>query len=281
MAWLIVTFVLIILVAALWLFVSHQWQLKNRAFLMREAVRNEDFMFRLPLKGMFFGERALQEALNDMGNDIGRLSAKQEVESWQKLTRVLTHEIMNATAPITSICQAYLNNPNIKGSAYEEGIRAISDTSRSLTTFVESYRKLTQLQEPQPTPVSLSAFLNSFTPLYPQIRWNIVLPNEKTLNIDEGMFRQILINLTKNAIEAGATFMDIRWKGCLMVSNNGEPIPADVARDIFIPFFTTKPTGSGIGLSLSRQMLVAQGYDLKLATVPIIGCHVTFMLIIS
>lgn len=215
-----------------------------------------------------------------MGNDIGRLSAKQEVESWQKLTRMLTHEIMNATAPISSICQAYLSNPDIKGSAYEEGIKAISDTSRSLTTFVESYRKLTQLQEPQPVSVNLSDFFGSFVPLYPQLRWNIVVPSHKTLTIDEGMFRQILINLTKNAIEAGATLIDIRWKGGILISNDGSPIPADVARDIFIPFFTTKSTGSGIGLSLSRQMLVTHGYDLKRATNPVIGCHVTFMLVI-
>ena len=132
-----------ILGSLIYLFFRHQRRLKARAFLMREAVRNGDYAFRLPTSGLLPGERALQQALNDMQGDIARLVARHEVESWQKLTRVLTHEIMNATAPISSICQAYLSNPQIKGSEYEEGIQAIHDTSKSLTHFVESYRKLT------------------------------------------------------------------------------------------------------------------------------------------
>ena len=274
----LLVFIISIIVFFLWLFVRHQRQLKVRAFLMLEAVRNEDFMFRLPVKGLFFGERALQQALNDMENSIGKLKAISEVESWKKLTRVLTHEIMNATAPISSICQAYLANPKIQGSEYEEGIRAISDTSRSLTAFVNNYRKLTQLQEPQPIQVDLADFFSSFTPLYPNLRWNIVLPQEASIYIDEGMLRQILINLTKNAIEANATIVDVRWNGGLLISNNGEPIPADVALDIFIPFFTTKLSGSGIGLSLARQMLVIHGLDLSLRPLPVSGFHVTFVI---
>ena len=115
----LLVFIISIIVFFLWLFVRHQRQLKVRAFLMLKAVRNEDFMFRLPVKGLFFGERALQQALNDMENSIGKLKAINEVESWKKLTRVLTHEIMNATAPISSICQAYLANPKIQVSEYE------------------------------------------------------------------------------------------------------------------------------------------------------------------
>ena len=130
----------LILGGLIYLFLRHQRRLKARAFLMREAVRNGDYAFRLPTSGLLPGERALQQALNDMQGDIARLVARHEVESWQKLTRVLTHEIMNATAPISSICQAYLGNPHIKGSEYEEGIQAIHDTSKSLTNFVDSYR---------------------------------------------------------------------------------------------------------------------------------------------
>ena len=88
-------------------FYHHQVLLRDRAHLMREAIRNQEFTFRLPVKGLFFGERALQEALNETGRDIGRLLARNEVESWQRLTRVLTHEIMNATTPIASISQAW------------------------------------------------------------------------------------------------------------------------------------------------------------------------------
>lgn len=167
-----------ILGSLIYLFFRHQRRLKARAFLMREAVRNGDYAFRLPTSGLLPGERALQQALNDMQGDIARLVARHEVESWQKLTRVLTHEIMNATAPISSICQAYLSNPQIKGSEYEEGIQAIHDTSKSLTNFVDSYRKLTQLQAPVVEPLPLVSFLESIKALYPDLSWHFSLPPE-------------------------------------------------------------------------------------------------------
>ena len=270
------------------LFLRHQRNLKSRAFLMQEAIRNGDYSFRLSTKGLLSGEKALQQALNDMENDIGRLVAKHEVESWQKLTRVLTHEIMNATAPISSICQAYLSNPDIQGSPYEEGIRAIHDTSKSLTSFVDSYRKLTQLQEPIIEEIPLKAFAEGIKPLYPQVNWHIHIPEDITLSADKNMLRQVFINLTKNAIEAHATDIDIRcfhthpesfessqFPG-IYFSNNGAPIPADVAKEMFIPFFTTKPSGSGIGLSISRQMLMIQSLNLSLAEHNVAGYHVTF-----
>jgi len=272
------------------LFFRHQRKLKERAFLMQEAVRNGDYSFKLSTKGLLPGERAMQQVLNNMEGDIAQLVAKHEVESWQKLTRVLTHEIMNATAPISSICQAYLSNPKITGTIYEEGIQAIHDTSKSLTAFVDSYRKLTQLQEPVITSIPLVSFIESIKTLYPTIGWHISLPANSTIEADENMLRQVFINLTKNAIEAKATDIDIRdtrgtslnqQKGSLCpsaiyISNNGIPIPADAAREIFIPFFTTKSSGTGIGLSLSRQMLMMQDINLSLAENPILGYHVTF-----
>ena len=268
----------------IYLFFRHQRKLKDRAFMMREAVRNGDYSFKLSTKGLLPGERALQQALNDMEGDIARLVAKHEVESWQKLTRVLTHEIMNATAPISSICQAYLSNPSLHGTPYEEGIRAIHDTSRSLTAFVDSYRKLTQLQEPVLENLSLPSFLEGIKALYPTIEWHISLPADATIEADANMLQQVFINLTKNAIEAHATAIDIRLKGTntrpqhLYFSNNGDPIPTDVAHELFIPFFTTKPSGTGIGLSLSRQMLMTQNINLSLKEVSIPSYHVTFSL---
>ena len=278
----IIGIILLIIGGSIYLFLRHQRNLKSRAFLMQEAIRNGDYSFRLSTRGLLFGERALQQALNDMENDIGRLVAQHEVESWQKLTRVLTHEIMNATAPISSICQAYLSNPDIQGSPYEEGIRAIRDTSKSLTNFVDSYRKLTQLQAPVVEPLTLASFLESIRALYPDLNWHIFLPQNVTLEADRNMLRQVFINLTKNAIEAHATDIDVRMsqneRPVLQFSNNGAPIPADVAREIFIPFFTTKSSGTGIGLSLSRQMLMMQNIELGLADTSISGYHVTFYL---
>lgn len=219
-------------------FYRHQVLLRDRAHLMREAIRNQEFTFRLPVKGLFFGERALQEALNETGRDIGRLLARNEVESWQRLTRVLTHEIMNATTPIASISQAYLEHPAIAGTVYEEGIRA----------------------------------------LYPDLEWHLSIPLSAMMRTDQNMLRQVLINLIRNACEAGATTVDVRWKKGLWVSNNGAPIPVAIEREIFIPFFTTKSTGSGIGLSLSRQMMVRQGGDLCLAQRSVPGYQVTFII---
>jgi signal transduction histidine kinase len=286
------------------LFYRHQCLLRDRAHLMREAVRNHEFTFSLPTKGLFFGERALQEALNDIGQDVNKLVAQNEVESWQRLTRVLTHEIMNATTPIQSISQAYLSNPKIKGTLYEEGIRAIYETSTGLASFVDSYRKLTQLQKPVLADVPLGAFISSIKSLFPDLEWKVSMPAFTTMQADENMLRQVVINLVKNAVEAGAKMIDIRYsstpkspfkgdflsipapalrgraggEAVLFISNDGAPIPPDVRREIFVPFFTTKRSGSGIGLSLSRQMLMMQGMNIVLADTPVSGCHVTFVI---
>ena len=270
-----------------WLAYRHQCLLKDRAQRMRDALRHRDFTFRLPTKRLLFGERALQDTLNEAGQDIQKLVARNEIESWQRLSRVLTHEIMNATAPIQSITQAYLANPDIKGTKYEEGIRAIHDTSKGLAAFVESYRKMTQLQQPMFTDIKLFAFVNNISTLYPELNWNIDIPNDITILADEDLMRQVFINIIKNAVEAGAHFVDVKHvansetQGVttfnkLQVSNDGHTISDEIAADIFIPFFTTKKTGSGIGLSISRQILMMQKLNLSLRERPITGYNVTF-----
>ena len=191
---------------------------------------------------------------------------------------MLTHEIMNVTTPIQSITQAYLSHPMIKGTPYEEGIRVIHDTSAGLAIFVSNYRKLTQLEEPQPTAVNLRTFASELQTLYPDLVWHISIPASVTLCTDKHLLRQALINLIKNAIEAGARTIDLRWQEALYISNDGEPIPAAVRQEIFVPFFTTKSSGSGIGLSLSRQILIRQGILLSLADTPVCGYHVSFVL---
>lgn len=288
-------------------FYRHQCLLRDRAFLMREAIRNKDFSFTLPSMSpslwgrvgerLFFGERALQQALNDLGKDINQLVAQNEVESWQRLTRVLTHEIMNATAPIQSISQAYLASPKIKDTPYEEGIRAIYDTTTGLSEFVDSYRKLTQLQKANITELPLLPFVETIKALYNDVEWEIDIPSSVTIQADENLMRQVLINIIKNAIEASAKTIGIRYKiplhceaeregrggspggASLLISNNGAPIPPDVRRDIFVPFFTTKASGNGIGLSISRQLLMLQNMSLSLAEIPQNGYHVTYCII--
>ena len=274
----IVISVLVLLLICCYMFYHHQCVLRDRAQMMKDAIRFHDFNFKLPTRGLLFGERALQEVLNDMGGNIQKLEAHNEVESWQRLTRVLTHEIMNATAPIQSISQAYLNTPEIKQSPYEEGIRAIYDTSSGLSLFVDSYRKLTQLQEPAPTNINLLKFAHKISALYPTLEWLIDIASEVELRIDENLFRQVFINLIKNAVEAEAKKIQIKWNGKLLISNDGHIIPEDAAREIFIPFFTTKSNGSGIGLSLSRQILLKQGLMLSLAERAQTSYNVTFVI---
>lgn len=257
-------------------FYRHQCLLAERANMMRESIRNRDFTFRLPSKRLFFGERALQDTVNNLSQDISALVAQNEVEAWQRLTRVLTHEITNGIAPICSISQAYLSNPNITNSPFEEGIRAIHQTSQGMANFVQNFRKITSIQEPVMNLVNLMDIATSMRELYPSLTWNINDNLDRNINADEGMLRQVLTNLIKNAIEAGATRIDLRYQHSLCISNDGTPIPDDVAQDIFIPFFTTKKTGSGIGLSLSRQMMIKQGMNLFLASCPVPGYHTTF-----
>ena len=282
--------VILIVAILLWQW-RHQRLLALRARLMREALRNRDFTFRLPTDRLFPGERELQSTLNDMGSEINRLLARNEVESWQRLTRVLTHEIMNAVAPIQSITQAYIGSPLVKDTPLEEGMRAIYDTSLGLSTFVDIYRKLTQLQPADIQSLNLPQFINTIKALYPEVEWHINLSGVTTVDTDHGMFRQVITNIVKNAIEAEAHTIDISisYNGSshadgyknnirLLISNDGKLILPEESREIFIPFFTTKKTGQGIGLSLARQMMIACHGNLWLADRPVVGYHTTFIL---
>ena len=279
----LVIFILSVIIIALlvWQW-RHQRMLSLRVRLIREALRNKDFMFRLPTKRMLPGDRDLHVALNEMFGEINRLLARNEVESWQRLTRVLTHEIMNAMTPISSITQVYIDSSLVKGTPLEEGMRAIYDTSLSLGTFVDSYRKLTQLQSPHIEEVALIDVLSTVRMLYPQLEWHVDLENKQMRVLaDSGLMRQVLVNIVKNAVEAGARNVDLRIDADgkmaqMLVSNDATPIPPEVAREIFVPFFTTKASGSGIGLPLARQMILAQEGNLSLADTPVAGYHTTF-----
>lgn len=277
----ILSFIIIVLVFWQW---RHQRRLSLRVRLIREALRNRDFMFRLPTKRMLPGDRDLHVALNEMFGEINRLLARNEMESWQRLTRVLTHEIMNAMTPISSITQVYIGSPLVKGTPLEEGMRAIYDTSLGLRTFVDSYRKLTQLQPPHIEAVALNDLASTVCVLYPKVEWHIKIEDKQMkVSADSGLMRQVLVNLVKNAVEAGARNIDIcvgidEDSVQMLVSNDAPHIPPEVAREMFVPFFTTKSSGSGIGLPLARQMMLAQDGNLSLADTPVVGYHTTFVL---
>lgn len=288
MLYVAIALTLLIVSAAVWMLIRHQRSLQLRAHLMREAIRNRDFMFRLPTKGLLPGERAMQEALNQLGETVHRQVNQSEVESWERLTRVLTHEIMNATAPIASISQSLLTRDDVQGTPLEEGIRAIHTTSHHLNTFVDSYRKLSQLQRPVIKQIHLASHVREVMSLYPDIQWECAVADSLRVDTDPNMLRQILINLAKNAIEAGAKRIGMEathkstagdtFSVLLYISNDGAPIPAEAIRSIFVPFFTTKRTGTGIGLSLSRRMMILQGGNLSLEDTPRNSYLATFSL---
>ena len=290
--------ILIVIAIALVLYLlwHHQHTLKVRAYLMTESIRNRDFSFRLSTKGLLFGERAMQQSLNDMGEEVRQLVNHSEVESWEKLTRVLTHEIMNSTAPIASISSSLLNRDDVVGTPLEEGIRAIHSTAARLNTFVVNYRKMSQLQKPEPQDFDLTPFLKNLTSLYPDLEWEIDMPPTCIAHTDAALLHQVFINMVKNALEAGAKKMGLKVERIetsyhhqsyqietsnasrvsITISNDGKPIPPDVRSSIFIPFFTTKATGSGIGLSLSRQIIIKQGGSLELLDTPMPTYHTSF-----
>ena len=285
----------IVVASGCWWFVRHQRKLRHRAKLMQEAIHNRDFTFRLPTHGLFSGERAMQETLNQLGDIIRQQVNQSEVESWERLTRVLTHEMMNATAPITSISQSLLNRPDVKGTPLEDGIQAIYDTSRHLSDFVISYRKMSELEKPKMGEVALLKMIEDIRKAYPQLTWEVNISPDRTVWADAGMLRQVLMNLVKNAIEAQAqkivveAHQDDRLPDSTQnhnplvfyIGNDGLPIPAENRQSLFVPFFTTKRSGSGIGLSLSRRMMILQGGMLELAEQPRQGCCVAFLLSIQ
>lgn len=237
---------------------------------------------------MQLGDRTVRIlALNDIRNE---LDAK-ELDSWIKLTRVLTHEIMNSIAPISSLSETFLKRSDVMGTPLYDGIRAIHETSTGLISFVDSYRKFSSLQKPSPEPFYLLDLLHQVEGLT-LVPENIALtlqiePAELMLYADPNLIRQVLINLIKNAVQAiGGHKGRIHVRAYssadehvfVYVSNDGPAIPEAEAEQIFVPFFTTRSEGSGIGLSLSRQVMKLSGGTISLLRSGTNGWNTTFVL---
>lgn len=211
--------------------------------------------------------------------NIHAVLEENEMEAWQKLIRVLTHEIMNSIAPIISLSEtlserAAQNGMNERDySIMLQGMQTIHRRSKGLLGFVENYRKLSRLSEPVLAPVHIGELLSDMKKLFPSknIQYIYKVKNpEVTLMLDRSQIEQVLINLLKNAGEACteqtcpeviiATHYDPeKHIFFLTVSDNGSGILPEVLDKIFVPFFTTKPTGSGIGLSLCKQIMNLHG----------------------
>ncbi len=207
-------------------------------------------------------------------NDISSALEETESESWTRLIRVLTHEIMNTVTPIASLSEAL---KEVQGDELKAGLETISSSSRSLIRFVESYRNLTRVA----APVRKAFYVRDLAAKVLELNDGFLREHgasasfeEKQSDIllyaDEGQISQILINLLKNAVQAGASKVsitaDINGSDCVVVNvaNNGRPISPESQSQIFVPFFTTKQEGTGIGLSLSRQIMRLHGGNLRL-----------------
>lgn len=230
-------------------------------------------------------------------SDVSHEMSNQEIDSWIKLIRVLTHEIMNTITPVTSLSETLLKEleedmhwegrfatcPNSpKEKDLRIGLETIHKTGTELLSFVNNYRRFTHVPQPQPSLFYVEPFLNRMAMLCNHEVSIEVSPKDLIVYADESLIAHVVTNLLKNAVEAikekestevsedKHAFIRIKAYAneqeaiVIDVTNNAGIIPDDIAAHIFIPFFTTKKEGSGIGLSLSRQIMRVSGGTLSL-----------------
>lgn len=238
--------------------------IKKVAYMM-DALEDGELNFRFQDKNQF------NRTLNRIRTIFEKQRQAHEQDSWTKLIRVLTHEIMNTVSPIASLSDALSKSMDQNGHSeldVRAGLDTISDSSKNLIKFVETYRQLSGVAKPVRKAIDLRELMEGVISLNGEFAAScgascVYRPEEDDLMIyaDEGQISQILINLIKNALQAGAKHIDITAKMgreddvIVEVANDGEPIPPAAQEQIFIPFYTTKKEGSGIGLSLARQIM--------------------------
>lgn len=230
--------------------------------------------------------------------DIHQVLDEKELDSWLKLIRVLTHEIMNSVAPVISLADSLagyfrkgdkpvdpsqLDTKTIQNTI--RGLEIIREQGRGLASFVESYRKLTRLPEPEIRKVNLNELAGDCLMLAramenaSHIRFSLVCPDVATQWLaDENLLKQVLVNLLQNAMQALEGRVNAKvelhvkqengQKPEILVRDNGPGISPEIITQIFVPFFTTRQNGSGIGLSLSRQIMRMHGGSLTVHSVP-------------
>ena len=238
--------------------------IKKVAYMM-DALEDGELNFRFRDKNKF------NRTLNRIRTIFEKQRQAHEQDSWTKLIRVLTHEIMNTVSPIASLSDAMAKSVDENGHSeldIKAGLETISDSSKNLIGFVQTYRQLSGVAKPVRKALFLQELMDNVIGLNSEFAASCgavctYRPEEPDLMVyaDEGQISQILINLIKNALQAGAKHIDITAKMgkddevIVRVANDGEAIPVSAQEQIFIPFYTTKKEGSGIGLSISRQIM--------------------------
>ncbi len=256
--------VVAIIVAVAFTIRTRQKDIKKVAYMM-DALEDGELNFR------FKDSNKFNRTLNRIRTIFEKQRQAHEQDSWTKLIRVLTHEIMNTVSPIASLSDAMAKSVDENGHSeldIKAGLETISDSSKNLIDFVQTYRQLSGVAKPVRKALDLRELVESVIGLNREFAaicgaTCIYQPEDSDLVIyaDEGQISQILINLIKNALQAGAKNICVSAKmgkddeTIVRVANDGDPIPAAAQEQIFIPFYTTKKDGSGIGLSISRQIM--------------------------
>lgn len=277
----------------------------RRIQLFLDAIEDNESMLYFPENIGSKEQRRLHAAFNRIHllmteskqREFDRELYRKEYESYDKLMHVLTHEIMNSIAPIVSLSgtllsyfqtkEAVKNSGEISDATIRKTIRGldtIKSQGQSLINFTNSYRQLARLQPPKPKPFSLSRLIGNIEILFhPDLQRRHtgfvteLYPDEIVINADEELLSQVLINLIKNAMQAlegqmdGEIRLTVKCRRNVVlidVVDNGPGIPHDLLEDIFVPFFTTKNGGTGIGLSLSRQIVRMHNGELTVSSVP-------------
>ena len=220
-------------------------------------------------------------------NDIEHEMEVRETESWDRLIRVLTHEIMNNLSPISSISEtlyALLSRPGKHDKEISDGLHTINATSKGLMSFVEAYRKVTRIPEPVKKICNVTELIERDISLVSHefssagITCSFVTEDRGILiHADEDMISQVIVNLLRNAVQSFdmekppaekrisvRCRMDKSENVIIEVADNGRPIPPESVEQIFVPFFTTKKKGTGIGLSLARQIMLRHNGSIRL-----------------
>lgn len=233
-----------------------------------------------------------QETLVSMQDIQSELDIAQ-LQAWQDLVKVLTHEIMNSITPVASLAKTTVDlvaDCKQKANAYpelsddlqdiSEAVETVARRSDGLIQFVSSYRQLTRLPNPNKTKMNVSTLFQQSCSLGTQ-QWNNkgielqvnIEPSELEVTVDKDMLEQVLLNLLQNAehaVENSSSpvvnlkaFLNKRGHVVIEVCDNGKGIPEDIGNKIFVPFYTTKPKGSGVGLALTRQIMLAHSGAIK------------------
>lgn len=265
--WILVVVVVVIAAIVVTTLIVRRNDARKVGFMM-DALEDGELNFHFKEKS------ALNRALNRIKGIFERRDAANEESSQNKLFRVMTHEIMNTVAPIASLSDALLNEQGVDVKA---GLETISASSKDLIRFVESYRSMTQAQPPVRKAVMVDELMDRVLLLNKAkiaeqgatLTYQANTP-DLLIYADEGQIVQVFNNLIKNAVQAGATSIRITAdlnsedQTVIRVANNGKAIPLRQTEEIFIPFYTTKPNGTGIGLSLSKQIMVRHNGNLVL-----------------